>query len=180
MTAVFGRRWGRPDPDHRPPAPVVAAWTAHDGPADRVLVAARSGSTWLLAGVHRFAAVEPDGSVRWARPWHEIDSAAWGRESGTLTVTFVDGGRPVVMPLDREDTFLRTLRERVQASVVTSADLPLEGARKARAVIRQDLATGTLIEQLVLGRGTRASEAIDAAAAVAFAALREETGLPPR
>ncbi|MBK8469207.1 MAG: hypothetical protein IPL45_05300 [Actinomycetales bacterium] len=47
-------------------------------------------------------------------------------------------------------------------------------------MIRQDLETGELIEQLVIGRGTRPSPAIDEAAADAFRLLREETGLPPR
>jgi hypothetical protein len=118
--------------------------------------------------------------VRWLRPWHEVDAASWGRESETLTVSFVDGGRPVMLPMTNQRIFLMTLRERVQASVVLATELALDGARKARAVIRQDLATGDLLEQLVLGRGTRPSEAIDAAAALAFVELREETGLPPR
>jgi len=133
-----------------------------------------------LASVHRFGAVEPDGTVRWLRPWHEVDAASWGRESSTLTVTFVDGGRPVMLPMANERTFLQALRERVQASVVTALELPLDGARKAKAVIRQDFATGDLVEQLVLSRGTRPSDAISAAAEAAFVTLREETGIPPR
>ena len=188
MVAIRLPRFGRPDPEHTPPPAVLAALAATptqvptEAPRgrDRLLAAARSGETWLLATVHRFGAVEPDGTVRWLRPWHDVDAASWGRESSTLTVTFVDGGRPVMLPMANEHTFLQALRERVQASVVTAVDLPLEGARKAKAVIRQDLATGTLIEQLVLGRGTRPSDAISAAAEAAFATLREETGIPPR
>ncbi len=171
--------WRRTDPDHTPPPMVLAVLAESVGP-DRVLASARSDQTWLLATTHRFAAVFVDGTVRWLRPWHEVDAASWGRESETLTVTFVDGGRPTMLPMASARTFLMTLRERVQASVVASVDLPLEGARKARAVIRQNLATGELIEQLVLGRGTRPSESIDAAAAIAFAELRDDTGLPPR
>lgn len=171
--------WRRTDPDHTPPPEVLAVLAESVGP-DRVLASARSDQTWLLATTHRFAAVFADGTVRWLRPWHEVDAASWGRESETLTVTFVDGGRPTMLPMACARTFLMTLRERVQASVVASVDLPLEGARKARAVIRQNLATGELIEQLVLGRGTRPSESIDAAAAIAFAELRDDTGLPPR
>jgi len=179
MASVRFPRWRRRDPDHTPPEAVLRALDGSAG-RDRLLVAARSGSTWLLATTHRFGAIDADGTIRWLRPWHEVDAASWGKESATLTVTFVDGGRPVTLPLTDAHTFLQTLRERVQASVVTSADVPLEGARRARAVIRQDLATGDLIEQLVLGRGTRASDAIDAAAAVAFAALRDDAGMPPR
>lgn len=179
-------RFGRPDPDHTPPPPVLAALAPTPTSAgarhsrDRLLAAAQSGETWLLASVHRFGAVEPDGTVRWLRPWHEVDAASWGRESSTLTVTFVDGGRPVMLPMANERTFLQALRERVQASVVTALELPLDGARKAKAVIRQDFATGDLVEQLVLSRGTRPSDAISAAAEAAFVTLREETGIPPR
>ena len=179
-------RFGRPDPDHTPPPPVLAALAPKPTSAgachsrDRLLAAAQSGETWLLASVHRFGAVEPDGTVRWLRPWHEVDAASWGRESSTLTVTFVDGGRPVMLPMANECTFLQALRERVQASVVTALELPLDGARKAKAVIRQDFATGDLVEQLVLSRGTRPSDAISAAAEAAFVTLREETGIPPR
>lgn len=171
--------WRGTDPEHAPPPEVLAVLA--DAPGhDRLLACARSERTWLLATTHRFGAVLDDGTVRWLRPWHEVDAASWGRESETLTVTFVDGGRPVMLPMANPRIFLMTLRERVQASVVLAAELPLEGARKARAVIRQNLATGDLLEQLVLGRGTRPSEAIDAAAALAFVELREETGLPPR
>lgn len=133
--------WRRTDPDHTPPPEVLAVLAESVGP-DRVLASARSDQTWLLATTHRFAAVFADGTVRWLRPWHEVDAASWGRESETLTVTFVDGGRPTMLPMASARTFLMTLRERVQASVVASVDLPLEGARKARAVIRQNLATG--------------------------------------
>jgi hypothetical protein len=85
-----------------------------------------------------------------------------------------------MLPMANERTFLQALRERVQASVVTALELPLDGARKAKAVIRQDFATGDLVEQLVLSRGTRPSDAISAAAEAAFVTLREETGIPPR
>ncbi len=169
----------RRDARSEPPEAALAglAPLAH---GERVLAAAPSGSWWLVATNHRFACVEPGGERRWLRPWHEVDAASWSREAGALTVTFVDGGRPVELPLGHEETFLRVLRERVQASVVVAADLPLERPRKARAVIRQDLATGALMEQVVLGRGTRPGPYIDAAAQAAFVQLRDDTGLPPR
>ncbi|MBK8469206.1 MAG: hypothetical protein IPL45_05295 [Actinomycetales bacterium] len=42
-------------------------------------------------------------------------------------MTFVDGGRPVSLPLDAQRTFLQVVRERVQASVVSVLDLPCLG-----------------------------------------------------
>ena len=78
----------------------------------------------------------------------------------------------------RERVFLQTLRERVQASVVLTEELSLSGRRTGRAVIRQDLRTGDLVEQVVLGRGVRADEEVSAASARALAWLREQVGLP--
>ena len=46
-------------------------------------------------------------------------------------------------------------------------------------MIRADLRTGDLIEQVVLGRGTRSSPEIDEIAAAVLVGLREEVGLPP-
>lgn len=164
-----------------PPSSVVAALELARG--DRLLAAApiaQGSPAWLLATTHRFAAVqEADAAIVWDRPWHEVDQAAWGREASTLTVTFVDAPRPVELPLGFEERFLQVLRERVHASVVSVEEVPLGGRRSARAVLRKDLATGAVVEQLVLPRGGRASEQTQAAAAEAFARLREEIGLPP-
>ncbi len=169
---IWSRRRQQPAP---PPAAALAAVEGQ-----RLLAAGDAGSAWLLATPARFVAVRPDGEVLWDRPWHEVDQAVWGRQASELTVIFVDGGRPVVLPLGFEERFLQVLRERVQASVVTADDLPLPGARRARAVIRKDLASGELVEQVVLGRGTRPSQQIDVLAVEVFDRLREEVGLPPR
>ncbi len=151
---------------------------------ERLLAASCSGReatgfVWLLATNHRLAAVAEDGQLGWVHPWLEVDSGVWGREASELTLTFVDRPRPLVFPMAQDAVFLQVVRERVQASVVSAQDLDLPGPGKARAALRQDLATGELIEQVVLGRGTRPSEQIDQAAADAFAQMREEAGLQP-
>ena len=136
------------------------------------------GTVWLVATNHSLAHVSPEGNLVWQRPWHEIDHGSWTRESDLLTVTWVDRGRPGQWRLGDEQLFLRTLRERVQASVVLSEELPLSGRRTGRAVIRQDLATGHLLEQVVLGRGVRADDEVEQASAVALDWLREQVGMP--
>ena len=62
--------------------------------------------------------------------------------------------------------------------MVLGEELSLSGRRTGRAVIRQDLRTGDLVEQVVLGRGVRADEEVSAASARALAWLREQVGLP--
>jgi hypothetical protein len=89
-------------------------------------------------------------------------------------VTWVDGARPAQWLLGDSSLVPETLRERVQASVVIAQRVELGNRRRARVVIRQDLATGDLLEQVVLGRGaTLPDPAIDAA----LADLREQVGL---
>ena len=168
------------------PPPARAAVPAADTPTRRTgailaTAATRSRDTpaWLVATTHDFALIADSGDLVWRHPWHEVDTASWGREASELTVTFV-GGRPSAYPLGREDAFLRVLRERVQASAVMTAELDLPRPKKARVAIRQDLATGELLEQVVLGRGTRPSPEIDAVAARVLAIMRDELGMPPR
>ena len=50
-------------------------------------------------------------------------------------------------------SLLLAVRDRIQASVVLADEFSVQGARRVRVVIRQDLATGALREQVVPGRG---------------------------
>ena len=50
--------------------------------------------------------------------------------------------------------------------------------RRARAVIRQDLATGELVEQVVLGKNVRAADpGVEEQTHAALAYLKEQVGL---
>ena len=94
------------------------------------------------------------------------------------TVSFVDGGRPGQWVLGDSSLLPETVRERVQASVVLAQLVDLGDRRRARAVIRQDLAGGGLLEQVVLGRGVRPDDPeVAAATDRALADLREQVGL---
>jgi hypothetical protein len=99
-----------------------------------------------------------------------------------FTVTWADKSRPGQWRLAdgmRERVFLQTLRERVQASVVLGEELALSGRRTGRAVIRQNLRTGELVEQVVLGRGVRDDAEVVAVTARTLAWLREQVGMLP-
>jgi hypothetical protein len=176
--------------------PSLRGWRADDLPADVAAVMATvpggpvlSGApdadsrAWLVASTGVLTLVDPGrdaGAPVWSRPWHEVDAGSWSGESGLLTVTWVDRSPPGRWRLDdtrRERVFLKTLRERVQASVVLAEELDLSGRRTGRAVLRQDLRNGALVEQVVLGRGVRDDEEVVAAAARALASLREQVGM---
>lgn len=156
-------------------------------PREKVLAAARDTDTgaWLVASTYAVSLVDPSAvaesgrlALAWRRRWHEVDRAAWEREGSRLTVTWAEQGlRPGEWRLGEEALFLQVVRERVQASVVLAQELRLAGRRTGRAVIRQDLASGALLEQVVLGRGVREDAETEAASVVALAWLREQVGL---
>ena len=72
----------------------------------------------------------------------------------------------------------QALRERIQASVVLSDEFRTESRRTVRVVIRQDFATGELLEQVIPGKGADPNDpAVAAEAARRLATLRSEVGL---
>jgi hypothetical protein len=153
----------------------------------RVLAGAPEADTraWLVASTYRISLVDPargEGqALAWSRPWHEVDAGVWSRESSQLVVTWVDRSRPGQWRLgndSRERIFLQTLRERVQASVVVAEELSLSGRRTGRVVIRQDLRTGDLLEQTILGRNVSLDQEVETAVGRTLAYLREQVGLP--
>ena len=149
------------------------------GSGERVLSWAReaaSGST-VVATNHGLYAVDAAVVRTLARRWHEVDGGTWSAEQTQLTVTWVDGSRPSQWVLGATSLLPETLRERVQASVVLAQRIELGPRRWAKAVLRQDLGSGDLVEQVVLGRGVLADDAeITARTDAALAYLREQVG----
>ena len=137
---------------------------------------AASGTT-VVATNHGLYAVDAAGARTLARPWHDVDGGTWSAELSTLTVTWVDGSRPAQWVLGATSLVPETLRERVQASVVLAQRIELGPRRTAKVALRQDLATGDLVEQVVLGRGVRADDPeLAARTDAALAYLREQVG----
>lgn len=134
---------------------------------------------WLVATTWRLSLHDPDGTVSWTRPWHEVQAASWSREAGELTVVLIGQRRPLQAPMPQDRTFLQVLRERVQASVISTEEVAGEGSGALAAALRRDLRTGEILEQ-VIGRAPREGDPRAAALAEAFDRLREEAGLPPR
>ena len=162
----------------RLPAAVRAAVATGSG--ERVLSWGRDAAadTVVVATNRRVCAVTEEGEVRLDRPWHEVDAGTWSSELGQLTVTWVDGSRPAQWTLGASSMVPETVRERVQASVVLAHRVELGPRRTVRVVIRQDLASGALLEQVVPGRGVRADDPeVAAATQAALAHLREQVGL---
>ncbi len=150
---------------------------------ERVLAFGRDDNTgrYVVVTSYRFAVVDADGAAPSVdRPWLEVDAGHWDPDTWTLTVTWVEGGRSAQYTFRQQDTRLpETFHERVQASVVLASPLGLTGPRRSgRIVIRKDLRTGELREQVVLGRQTPAEDpAVVRRVREVGAQLREQVGL---
>jgi hypothetical protein len=135
-------------------------------------------TTYALAVVTSTVALAAERTLR--RRWLSVDAGAWEPETATLAVTWVDGSRARQWSFRDQVTLLpETVRERVQASVVTTTRLNLGDRRTGHVAIRQDFATHELIAQTVLGRHTRDDDPeVRAHVRAALAHLRDQVGLP--
>ncbi len=146
---------------------------------ERVLAWARDEGTaaYVVATTHHLALVDADARLVWNRPWHEVEAGTWQGDSGLLTVTWVDHGAPSQWHVTEPSMIQPTLRERVQASVVLADEFRTAARRRVRVVIRQDLGTGEIIEQVIPGKGARLDDpAVAAEAAQRLSRLRSEIG----
>ena len=134
----------------------------------------------VVATTYTLAVVTSSVEPILRRRWLSVDAGSWEPETGTLTVTWADGGRAGQWSFRDQRTLLpETLRERVQASVVLSTRLTLGDRRAGRVAIRQDFATNELISQTILGRHARADDPeVQAHVQAALAYLRDQVGLP--
>jgi hypothetical protein len=150
------------------------------GAGERVLGFATDEGTGarVVASTHRLALVAPTGELLWKRPWHEAEAGVWRDESCLLTVSWVGRRQPDQWLLREASPLLLAVRDRIQASIVLADEFSVQGARRVRVAIRQDLASGALVEQVVPGRGvdTRDPE-VDRQARETLARLRLEVGL---
>lgn len=158
------------------PGEVVA--TLGERATDVLSVARDARSTAYIVATKTHVYAVRDGSVVLDRLWHMVDTGTWNDESRLLTVQWVDKASASVWELDEPGTFPQVLRERVQATVVLSDEVDLGAKRRAKVVVRKDLATGALMGQTILGRGVRSSDpGVREETRAALDRLREQVGL---
>jgi hypothetical protein len=163
----------------RAPLPDAVRAAVPLGSGERLLAWGRDDRTGshVVATTHHLALVAGDGRLEWSRPWHEVEAGTWQGETSQLTVTWVDHGPPCRWEVTEPSMIQQTLRERVQASVVLADEFRTAGRRTVRVVIRQDLATGAIVEQVIGGKGVRVDDPVVASEAAAhLARLRSEIG----
>jgi hypothetical protein len=172
---VWSLRGNRPER-----VPEAARSAIELGRGERLLSWATDDTTGasVVASNHRLYAVSATGEVVLSRPWHLVDVGSWSHDAFLLTVRWVDRQRPAQWVFKEPTLLPETLRERVQASVVLAQRVDLGERGTARAVIRQDLASGELVEQVVLGKGVRPEDpGVRQQTGAALAYLKEQVGL---
>jgi hypothetical protein len=113
-----------------------------------------------------------------SREWLEVDHAAWDQDSAMLAVWWVGSRQTTPLEIvDDEGRLPEVVRERVQASVVLSTEVPLPGGRSGRVALRRG-PDGRLVTQNILPPGVKPDAAgVAQRLARAAAELRSEAGL---
>lgn len=161
----------------RPTLPPGAATALELDPGERVLAWSElAGGGFAVATLEGLRLITPQGR-RIARPWTEVDHAAWDPDAKTIAVWFV-GSRSTV-PLEVVDgTWLaQVLRDRVDASVLLTTQIGLAAGGTVRLALRRR-PDGTVIDQAVPPPGVDAADpSLAPLVKRGFAALRAEAGL---
>ena len=132
----------------RPALPAGAAAALQLDPAERVLAwSGLVGGGFAVATLDGLRMITPQGR-RIARPWTDVDHAAWDPDARTLAVWFV--GSRATVPLEVEDgTWLaQVVRDRVDASVLLTSELALPGGAVVRLALRRG-PDGSVLDQVV-------------------------------
>jgi hypothetical protein len=167
------------------PDDVPAAARVQLGRGEHLVASAQedAGGAWLLLTTWRLLERTEDGRTALERPWHEVDAGQWNPDTWVLSVTFVDGVEARQWSLQRRTgpgLVPEAFRDRTTASVVLVRPVDLGPRRTARVTIRTDLRTRGLVEQVLLGRGTRRDDAeLMAQVHLARQELRGQVGLEP-
>lgn len=120
-------------------------------PGEHVLATAAVDGGVLVVTSQRLVA---PGQLEDGKPWHLVDTGGWGPdEAPRLRVSWVDGTPGESWEMDEPGVVPQAFRERVQASVVLAEKVSLDRVRRARVVLRKDLATGRFLSQTIVARG---------------------------
>lgn len=171
-------------PSTRPEAAPEAVLADLDR-GERVLATAQEDMTghWLVLTTWRLLERAEDGSTVLDQPWLAVDTGAWDPDAWLLTVSFVEGSPPRQWALQRRTgpgMVPEVFWDRTTASVVLTRAVDLGPRRTARVTVRKDLRSRELSEQVLLGRGSRPTDAeLMRHVLIARQEVRGQVGLAP-
>ena len=132
---------------------------------------------WAGASRAALYTATADGTSQ-RRPWADVDHAQLAAETATLTIYWVDGHDDILtLTGPGAPAFARTLRERVQSSVVHSEIVMLPGGAQVRVALRRDEDGGLLSQVIGVGAVDLADPDVAALVDAAEARVRSAAGL---
>lgn len=152
---------------------------------EKVLATAQEdvGGHWVVLTTWRLLERTIDATSVAERCWHEVDTGAWDPDTGVLAVDFVDGLGPrrwQLRDVTGPGSVPAVLRDRTTASVVLTRGVDLGPRRTARVTVRKVLHSRELVEQVLLGPGSRLVDAeLSRAIHEARQDVRDQAGLDP-
>ncbi|WP_157612356.1 hypothetical protein [Ruania albidiflava] len=151
-------------------------------PAGAKVLASRelTDGHWAVATAERVLVLEAEKSLV-DRPWAEVDRATMDSDTEELTVTWVDGAEPTVLPVGDQPgvaDFTFAVKERVDNSLVHVETEELPGGGVLRGAIRRN-PDGSLFSQVTISGARRTPTDIDRRAADLETRIRGVVGLTP-
>lgn len=135
-----------------------------------------AGGAWAAATVERLHVLDVRGRLL-ARPWVEVDHAAWDQDSRTLAVWWVGSRAPTPLEVGEGSFLPEVVHERVRSSVVLTREVEVPDGRRVFVALRKT-PDGELSTSVSPGKGVRLNDPeVAARVAAAVAAVREEAGL---
>lgn len=119
-------------------------------PGERVLATAATDDGALVITSHRLVAPGGDGQ---GKSWHLVDGGRWDPDESVLGVSWVDGSPAGRWHLTAPGGVPDAFHERVNASVLLVENVRLDRSRRARVVLRKDLATDAVLAQTIVAGG---------------------------
>ncbi|QOR69216.1 hypothetical protein IM660_10840 [Ruania alkalisoli] len=113
------------------------------------------------------------------RLWSDVDAAGWDSETGTVTVTWVDGAAATDLDVGdgpRTRELVYAIKERVDHSLVLLETVSLPGGGHLRGAIRRN-ADGSLFSQVTISGVRRPPADVQERAEALEARVRTAVGL---
>ena len=156
------------------PADAAAALALADG-AHVIAWSPLVGGGFAAATRERLHVLTPQGQLL-ARPWVEVERAAWQADTSALAVWWVGSPLPTPLEIVDQSRLPDAVHERVQASVVLVSEVTVPGDHTVRMALRKDV-SGRVFAQVAPARGVRLDDPeVAEVLARAQAALLEQAG----
>ncbi|NTW42736.1 MAG: hypothetical protein HGA44_23195 [Cellulomonadaceae bacterium] len=145
---------------------------------DRVLAATGLiNDRWAVASRDALHLVDAEGHAT-RHPWSDVDRASLAPETATVTVFWVVGDTETLVLVGAgAPRFARTLRERVQSSVVHTENVTLPNGARVRVALRRADDGGLLSQVIGDGRVDLSDPEVAARIDAAEARVRSAAGL---